>query len=489
MVQIQGRSCTFFRLNPAGQGKPQCFAVRRGEIKDKALACGPYAVALLILLENWAQAKLCKGVLSDWADVNPRTDTSFLKSGDIVSFIPMEAVEEVTGRIHLQEADYGKVSKGYTLFAENDIIWAKITPCMQNGKSAVARGLLNGIGFGSTEFHVLRPKTDQLLPDFLWAVLSTNSLLRAAQGAFSGSAGQQRVPPGFLENLPLPVPSPGVQRKLVTELLTTRGSRDAKLAQAEMLLNGIDDLVLGELGVHIPQESDRFTFAVRRGDIIGKPLQCNRSSLFVRAFLSSLAQSPYASSSLMTRIEVNPRTDVSFLRRGDVVSFIPMEAVSEDGKGLTIQESTYEDVAKRYTVFAEGDLLWAKITPCMQNGKTSVARGLVNGVGFGSTEFHVLRPINEEVNIDYLCTFFSLNCLRSAAQGAFTGAAGQQRVPESFIKNLPLPLPDIKIQERIANDVLSRHKKASILRNEATSSWAKALEDFEGELLAKGGEA
>jgi type I restriction enzyme, S subunit len=161
--------------------------------------------------------------LSSVAYVNPgRTKT--IEPGTRVSFVPMEAVSEVSGSIDVHEDDLVEnVSKGYTVFEEGDVIWAKITPCMQNGKSAVARNLQNGVGFGSTEFHVVRPMDPkQTLPEYLWVLLRLRAVRMAAMRYFTGSAGQQRVPSSFLESLAIPLPPTDVQQTIVDGVLSKR---------------------------------------------------------------------------------------------------------------------------------------------------------------------------------------------------------------------------------------------------------------------------
>lgn len=97
--------------------------------------------------------------LTQAVELNPRPDRAALPDDLEVSFVPMAAVEAATGRMDATAVRrFGEVKKGYTIFREGDVLFAKITPCMENGKMAVARGLHNGIGCGSTEFHVLRPQ-------------------------------------------------------------------------------------------------------------------------------------------------------------------------------------------------------------------------------------------------------------------------------------------------------------------------------------------
>ncbi len=122
------------------------------------------------------------------------------------SFVPMADVDEERGEIvGTQVRPYHEVKKGFTPFQNGDVLFAKITPCMQNGKAAIASGLANGIGYGSTEFHVLRP-TDQTTAEWLFALVRLPLFRFQAKQSFTGSAGQQRVPAAFLQKYPVPVP-------------------------------------------------------------------------------------------------------------------------------------------------------------------------------------------------------------------------------------------------------------------------------------------
>lgn len=142
-----------------------------------------------------------------------------------MTFVPMSAVDEVMGEIAEPEIrEIAEVRTGYTSFLENDVLFAKITPCMQNGKAAIARGLLGGRGFGSTEFHVLRAGPS-ILPEWLFLYIRAPFFLARAEAAFSGSAGQQRVPAEFLKVAPIPVPPLSEQRRIVAILEEARAVR------------------------------------------------------------------------------------------------------------------------------------------------------------------------------------------------------------------------------------------------------------------------
>lgn len=134
------------------------------------------------------------------------------------SFIPMEAIDDQFGVITKRASKLIKaIDKGYTPFQEKDVLFAKITPCMENGKCAIANNLLNGIGFGSTEFHVIRAKKD-VIPAWVYYYLRQPSTRKIAARCMTGSAGQKRVPSSFLEDVLIPLPSLPEQQRIATIL-------------------------------------------------------------------------------------------------------------------------------------------------------------------------------------------------------------------------------------------------------------------------------
>ena len=128
-----------------------------------------------------------------------------------------------------------------------------------------------------------------------------------------------------------------------------------------------------------------------------------------------------------------------------------MEAVDAiSGMVSDLRVRPYGEVKKGYTYFAEGDVLFAKITtPCMQNGKHVIAKGLIGGIGFGTTEFHVLRP-SDSIISELIWFFVRQPSILIEATEHFTGAVGQQRLPENHLANLEIPLPPLPEQRRIA---------------------------------------
>jgi len=148
--------------------------------------------------------------------------------------------------------------------------------------------------------------------------------------------------------------------------------------------------------------------------------------------------------------DINPRTDLRGLSPDSPVSFIPMADVSETGEWTGRQTRRLKDVRVGYTPFAEEDILFAKITPCMENGKGAHVRGLINGLGFGSTEFHVLRTRNKN-NPRFIFHWLQAKPTRLRAIAFMGGSAGQQRVQQDFFLNYRVPHIDPAEQARIAH--------------------------------------
>ena len=169
-----------------------------------------------------------------------------------------------------------------------------------------------------------------------------------------------------------------------------RAERKAKLAEAQALLSSVDDFVLGELGIAPPSDY-RNAFAVSLRDVDELHLGASRYAPPLQVFLSSLRRHPSVSNPLGMYVDINPPVDLSGLVDQATVGFIPMNSVSDGATGeFTYEKKPFHEVRRGYTPFNDGDILWAKITPCMQNGKSCIAYGLPNALGFGSTEFHVL---------------------------------------------------------------------------------------------------
>ena len=184
--------------------------------------------------ESW-----CVVPLGEVVTLNPGVNKGQFSDGDEVPFVPMPAVEAETGRIDTSERrPFGKVKSGFTAFASGDVIFAKITPCMENGKMAVVPPLPQGVGFGTTEFHVMRP-SEAVDRRLLYYFVSSAALRHEAQHHMTGAVGQKRVPKRYLETKLFPVPPLNEQRRIVEKFETLF----ARLDKGEEALREVQKLL------------------------------------------------------------------------------------------------------------------------------------------------------------------------------------------------------------------------------------------------------
>lgn len=203
------------------------------------------------------------GILMDFCKINPKKiNTKEFDDDMIVSFIPMPCVSDIWGKIVKKELrKLGEVKKGYTNFFEGDVLFAKITPCMENGKSAIVDKLENDIGFGSTEFYVLRCDENKLNNKYLHYFVRQKTFRDEAKGEMTGAVGQQRVPKTFLENYKMKVPTIKEQQEIVN-ILDKLLAKYNKIKNLEQQLEKIELLkkailakaFRGELDTNNPDE-------------------------------------------------------------------------------------------------------------------------------------------------------------------------------------------------------------------------------------------
>ena len=175
-------------------------------------------------------------------------------------------------------------------------------------------------------------------------------------------------------------------------------------------------------------------------------------SQFIEMFGNPLSDSQkYELKPLGECCEINPKRPRITLEDADKVSFVPMQSVTEDGYMINVVAEDYGKVKKGFTYFGDNDVLFAKITPCMENGKGAIAKGLINGIGMGSTEFHVLRPVKGISNPYWILALTIMPIFRERASKNMSGTGGQKRVGAPYLKEFLVGLPPIEKQEEFAS--------------------------------------
>ena len=254
-----------------------------------------------------------------------------------------------------------------------------------------------------------------------------------------------------IENYPFPLPPLSEQQRIVErieELFT-------KLDEAKERLQEVAD-----------------SFAVRKAAILHKAFTGELTKQW--RLENGVSDESWEEKLLGDVCTVNPKKiDAKNLDDNLEVSFVPMAAVSDVlGEIVNHEVKNLQDVRTGFTNFSKGDVIFAKITPCMENGKSAIVGPLVNDIGYGSTEFYVLR-CKEELNNKYLYHMVRNTTFRAEAKAVMTGAVGQQRVPKTFLQEYQLLLPTLPEQHeivRLIDDLLARERAAQQAAEQALAS-------------------
>src|ERR1022692_1360820 len=249
---------------------------------------GEHEVMPFSLPKNW-----CWTCLEELGETSPRNE---LDDKTEVGFSPMRLVNAKFGvPILFERKIWSEVRKGFTHFAEGDVVVAKITPCFENGKSGVIRGAPNGFGAGTTEFHVLRPVANCVLPEYVLAFLKSPHFLINGEKHMTGSAGQKRVPSNYFAKTPFPLPPLSEQRRIVAkaeELLALCDELEARQTaarehRARLVRSALDHLTTAQ------DESDfkkHSAFCLQHSELLFDSLPALRQAIIQLAVLGRLSE-------------------------------------------------------------------------------------------------------------------------------------------------------------------------------------------------------
>jgi type I restriction-modification system DNA methylase subunit/restriction endonuclease S subunit len=254
------------------------------------------------------------------AVLNPRkSELKGITASTMVSFVEMAAVSEYGYITGAATKKLGDVIKGsYTNFADDDIIIAKITPCMENGKCAVARGLKNKIGMGSSEFHVIRVDQEKVLPDFVFGFLNRAEVRKIAERNMTGSSGHRRVPESFYAELKIPVPPPKVQTQICDGFRRIDEDVQSALGRLVTTQQAIDQLIESIYASKVP----RIEVLELSTDIqYGLSEKMNEVGIGYKIFrMNEIAQGRMVDNGEMKYIDITPGEFVKYrLNKGDLL--------------------------------------------------------------------------------------------------------------------------------------------------------------------------
>ncbi len=167
-------------------------------------------------------------------------------------------------------------------------------------------------------------------------------------------------------------------------------------------------------------------------------------------------------------LTLNPsKREIANIDENTIVSFVEMASVADKGYIQNKVDKPLKELREGgYTYFAENDILIAKITPCMENGKCAIAKNLTNGLGMGSSEFHIFRT-HKGLNNKFLFACLNQDSIRQEAAKSMTGSSGHRRVPINFYESLKIPLPPLEAQEKIVYIIESIENKITFLKEQS----------------------
>ena len=278
-----------------------------------------------------------------------------------------------------------------TEFKKGDILVSNIRPYLKKIWMADRKG---GCSKDVLVFRNSKPK--EILNDYLKVIMSTDTFfdyMMVGKKGVKMPRGDKKIIPNF----EIPIPSSDIQKKIAAEC--KKVDEESKKAEKDIIAS--------------------------------------------KAALEAIFNSPSSTKvSILSLCKViNPsKSEISNLNEDDMISFVDMASLSNDGYIINMVDKKYAMVKNGgYTYFANGDIIIAKITPCMENGKCALVSELTNSIGFGSSEYHVFRVDTSKISREIVFAFLNRESIRKEAEKHFTGSSGHRRVPVAFYEALEIP--------------------------------------------------
>ena len=292
---------------------------------------------------------------------------------------------------------------------------------------------------------------ETLLPEYLLFILKSEFGNQEVRNNTTGSV-RQILNYGKLCNIRIPILPIDEQKAMIKKYKDLQNEiKSLQKVLHRHTHNASHDILYEELAIDFQKKTDdikpdtHISFANFSTIVNWDAKMINETNI------SCLNSARYKNVKLKSLATVNPKTTIPIDLE---ITFVPMENISEVYGDLKSERYKNSNEAKGYTKFKEKDIAWAKITPCMENGKSFIANELKNGYGIGTTELHIVRNNDDEVlDTRYLFHLLRSNMVRENAVNFFTGTAGQKRVKKEFLEDLLIPLPNIEIQRKIAQKI------------------------------------
>lgn len=374
-----------------------------------------------------------------------------IRNGALAKKISMEKLTAFQKKISgFEIAPYSSGPK----FRNGDTLLAKITPCLENGKTAQVDILdTDEVAFGSSEFIVLR-ENEYTTNDFVYYLAKSPLFRKKAISCMEGTSGRKRVNEGALKLHVLPIPNIEIQKK-ISSFLT---ALDSKI--------GLNNRINAELEAMAKTLYDYWFVQFDFPDKNGKPYKPSGGKMAWNKELKREIPQGWSNGVASDLFIFNP--SLSF-PKNVIGSYIDMSALPTTGFMTgEVQEKAYNGGVK----FQNGDVVIARITPCLENGKTGLITLLATDeIGFGSTEFIVLRGKHQPLSSFAAC-FSRSDLFRKFAIANMTGTSGRKRIEAKTLETFGMPLPPDSLLSKFEEAVLPFFKATTVntLQNQQLSS-------------------
>ena len=378
------------------------------------------------------------------------------------------------GNITIRDEKDGKLigTKKQFVIHEGQFLLSKIDA--RNGAYGVVPAIAEG-AIITGNFWTYDVDYKRINPQFLTLVTKTQQFLDFAEKSSNGTTNRHYLQEDAFLNQQIPLPSLEEQEIILKDYYINYDAFRKSQIEINKTKSIVERYVFSAL--YIPQkESENKNDGFIKFQHFSKLLSWSVNGSYKKGILYSTM---YENKLLGEIVAINPQTSFRHLKNEEMISFIPMQSISDEFACWMGNDQCSVYNSKGYTKFKDGDLLWAKITPCMQNGKSAIVQNLTNGLGCGSTEFYVIRNLTITIDLRYIHCLLRLEALLNDATKHFTGSAGQQRVPLSYLKNLLVPVPPIDIQKEIANHVQKIYDDAEKVKMKGLKSKNEAEHKFE----------
>ncbi len=358
------------------------------------------------------------GSLDNIAEINPKNNVSHLEDNSNVTFLPMQNVGG-NGRILKYETrKYGDVKKGYTCFSEKDILFAKITPCMENGKGALAANLENKVGFGSTEYHVLRSKPNGS-PEFIFYITKWEKLRKEAEKYMIGSAGQRRVSKNLFFSYKIPIPTFPEQQKIA------------------IILNSVDDVIQATQA--IVNKTCRF-----KQGLLQWLLTCGiNNTHFKKTAIGEIPE--YWNVRQIGDLVKQVRKPVSVEKE----AYYQEIGIRSHGKGIFHKtQKIGKELGNKRVFWVEPNCLILNIVFAWERAVAATNNQEIGMIA--SHRFPMFRPDEDQILLSFIVLYLNSSRGANALQSVSPGGAGRNKTlnQKEFLK-LPIPVPPLVEQKNI----------------------------------------